>query len=101
MIISCSRRSTSESTFYRHTCAVTGLRAALGELPLVPRAVTIGAGFLGVAGGIVGLVVGLFTYAPTAPVAMLELGLPATLAGGVLGTIAGLIGVATQRLTRR
>jgi hypothetical protein len=86
---------------WRDTCTVTGLRTALGEMPLVPRAVTIGAGCLGAVGGVVGLVVGLFAYAPTAPVAMLEVGLPATLAGGVLGAIAGLLGVVAQKVARR
>jgi hypothetical protein len=70
-------------------------------MALVPRAATIGAACLGAGGGIVGLVVGLFTYAPTAPFAMFEVGLPATLAGGVLGATAGLIVVATRRVARR
>jgi hypothetical protein len=54
-----------------------------------------------VVGGIVGLIVGLFTYPPTAPVAMLEVGLPATLAGGVLGTIAGFVGVVAHGVAGR
>jgi hypothetical protein len=70
-------------------------------MPLVPRATTLGAGCLGAVGGIVGLIVGLFTYPPTAPVAMLEVGLPTTLAGGVLGTIAGFVGVVAHGVAGR
>lgn len=38
-------------------------------------------------GGLTGLVVGLVTYPPTAPFAVLEAGVPATLLGVVVGTL--------------
>lgn len=38
-----------------------------------------------ISGAIVGLIVGSFTYLPTAPVAMLELGIPSALLGCVVG----------------
>ena len=41
-------------------------------------------------GAVIGLVVGLFTYAPTAPFAAVELGLPA-IVGGIVGLVAGAV----------
>lgn len=61
----------------------------LNELPIAPRHALIGAAVLGTLGGIVGLVVGLHVYAPTAVVAILEVGMPAALAGGLLGLLSG------------
>ena len=60
----------------------------------------IAAAAAGVTGGIVGLVVGLFTYPPTAAWAVVEVGLPAFLAGGVIGLIAGTIMTAARRIRR-
>jgi hypothetical protein len=54
----------------------------------------------GVTGGIAGLVVGLFTYAPTAPFAVVEAGLPAFVAGGAIGLIAGTIMTTARRIRR-
>jgi len=42
-----------------------------------------------VVGAIVGLIIGLFVYAPTAPFAMVEIGIPAAMVGGVLGLLIG------------
>jgi hypothetical protein len=42
-------------------------------------------------GAIAGLIVGLFAYWPTAPFAMVELVLSATIVGGVVGFIVGAI----------
>jgi len=55
------------------------------------RAALIGAVLLGACGGVVGLVVGLRTYAPTAWFAVFEVGVPAALVGSVLGLVAGLV----------
>lgn len=54
----------------------------------------------GAGGGIAGLIVGLFVNPPTAPVAAVELGFPAIVAGGVVGTLAGLIMTAARRVRR-
>lgn len=67
------------------------------ELPIAPRYAAIGALVLGAAGGIAGLVIGLRTYAPTAVVALIELGLPAALAGAVLGLVSGSLVFAFRR----
>jgi hypothetical protein len=55
---------------------------------------------MGLLGAVVGLVVGLIVYAPTAPFAVLELGIPATLVGGLVGFLAGGL-VSFSRLLRR
>jgi len=51
-------------------------------------------------GAIVGLIVGLIVYAPTAPFAVVELGLLAAIVGGVVGLIAGVIVIAGRRIKR-
>lgn len=73
---------------------------ALAALPLLPRAVVIGATSVGVVGGTIGLIVGLRTYAPTAPFAVVELGLPATIAGAVAGLAIGSMILAVRRIAR-
>ena len=70
----------------------------LRGLPLRARWASIGAFSAGVTGGIVGLVIGLFVYAPTAPFAVFELGLPAMFAGGVVGLLAGMIMMTARRI---
>jgi hypothetical protein len=69
-------------------------------MPMLARWVTVAALFAGVAGGIVGLVVGLFAYAPTAPFAAVELGFPATFVGGVVGLVVGMIMTTALRIRR-
>jgi hypothetical protein len=70
----------------------------LTRLPMLPRAAVIGAIAAGVPGTIAGLIVGLFTYAPTAPFAVIELGLPAAIVGTVTGLSIGSIILATRRI---
>jgi hypothetical protein len=67
-------------------------------LPLPVRWTILAAVAAGVIGGITGLVVGLFAYAPTAPFAAFELGFPAFLVGGLAGFLAGAIGAAARRI---
>jgi hypothetical protein len=74
--------------------------AWLRGMPLLARCVSIGAISAGVTGGIAGLVIGLFVYAPTAPFAAFELGFPATLTGGVVGLVAGMIMLAARCIRR-
>jgi hypothetical protein len=54
----------------------------------------------GVIGAIVGLVIGLNVYAPTAWFAAIELGVPSTAAGGIVGLIVSAGGTASRRLKR-
>jgi len=68
--------------------------------PLPERWAVVGAASVGMIGAIVGLVRGLSVWAPTAPFAVVELGLPAAIAGGVVGLIAGVVVVAGRRIKR-
>lgn len=72
----------------------------LRGMPLPVRWIIVGAASMGVIGAIVGLVVGLIAYAPTAWFAVFELGVPAAIAGGILGLVAALV-VAAARLIKR
>jgi len=67
--------------------------------PLPARWAIVGAS-VGVIGAIAGLVIGLYVYAPTAPFAVIELGLPATIVGGVVGLAAGVIATVRRRIKR-
>jgi hypothetical protein len=65
------------------------LREFLRGLPVPLRHALIGAVTSGVLGGVVGLILGLRAYAPTAWFAVLEVGMPAALLGAVLGVTVG------------
>lgn len=69
-------------------------------MPMLARWVSTGAISAAVTGGIVGLIVGLFAYPPTALFAAVELGVPAVVAGGVVGLVGGVI-MTTARCIRR
>lgn len=58
---------------------------------LIGASSAIGAAVCGALGATAGLVIGLLAYAPTAVFAMLELGVPAVIAGGVLGLLFGVV----------
>jgi len=74
-------------------------------LPLPASFALVGAWSAGAIGAIAGLIIGLDVYPPTAPFAVVELAVPATLAGGVAGAIAGLVAAlitgASRRIKRR
>ena len=57
----------------------------LPGMPVPARWAVVGATSVGVAGGVAGLVVGLIAYAPTAPFAVVELGVRSALVGGLAG----------------
>jgi membrane associated rhomboid family serine protease len=63
------------------------LEELLGELPVLLRYPAVGAAALGLIGGVVGLVLGLRAYAPTAWAAVFEVGIPAALIGALLGLV--------------
>jgi hypothetical protein len=67
--------------------------------PWPARWAIVGGTSAGVIGAIVGLIVGL-AYPPTAWFAVFELGVPATIAGGLVGFFAALIVMAGRRITR-
>jgi len=70
----------------------------LGDLPLPGRWAVVGAAPVGMVGAVVGLVIGLIVHAPTAPFALVELGLPAAIVGGVIGLSTGVIVLAGRRI---
>ncbi|WP_082530732.1 hypothetical protein [Aeromicrobium sp. Root344] len=63
----------------------------LHHVHIVLRSLVLGVLIGGAAGGIAGLTLGLHTYVPTAWFAVLEVGIPAALVGGLLGTMVGLM----------
>lgn len=70
----------------------------LRGLPLPGRWAVIGAASVGMIGAVVGLVIGLIVYAPTALFAVLEHGLPAAIVGGLIGLSTGVIVMAGRRI---
>jgi hypothetical protein len=69
-------------------------------LPVLDRWVIVATVLAGVTGAIAGLVIGLFAYAPTAPIAAAEIGLPATVAGAIVGLVGGMIAATAARIRR-
>jgi hypothetical protein len=70
------------------------LRPAGATAASCARAGAILAGGLG---AISGLIIGLHVYAPTAWFAVLELGVPAAIAGGLVGFLSGAAAAAMRR----
>jgi hypothetical protein len=67
------------------------IASAVRALPSPARQAVSGAIILGLVGTLVGLVVGLVSYPPTAWAAAFELGFPATALGLIGGLVVGLI----------
>lgn len=63
----------------------------LAELPVLLRYAIFGALLAGVPGCVLGLIVGLRAYPPTAWFATVELGIPIATAGALLGLLVGAI----------
>jgi hypothetical protein len=80
--------------------SMSGIRSTLNGLSIPLRFAVVGAALLGLVGGVVGLVVGLRTYVPTAWAAVFEIGIPAAALGAVLGLAAGSVAVAARRRHR-
>ena len=77
------------------------MAAPLDGLPLPGRWALLGAAFGGAIGAVAGLAIGLIVYSPTAPFAAVELGLPATIIGAVIGLGSGYIVIAGRLIRRR
>jgi hypothetical protein len=74
--------------------------ATVRTFPQAGRWIALGAAPAGAVGAIVGLIVGFFVYPPTALFAMIELGFPAAIVGGVLGLLIGSISATARRISR-
>ena len=79
---------------------MNAIRAELRRCSLLERCATLGAATGGVIGAIVGLIIGLDANPATAWFAVFELGIPAGIAGGLVGCIAALILAAARRIKR-
>jgi hypothetical protein len=83
-----------------------GARGCVGKFvegvsPLPLRWAMVGAVGLGALGAIAGLIIGLIVHPPTAPFALLEIGIPATLVGGLVGLASGSIVSAARHIGAR
>jgi hypothetical protein len=76
------------------------IQARMAGVPIWGRYAVVGGTSAGAAGALAGLVIGLLVYPPTAAFAVLELGLPAAVVGGVVGLAAGFL-LSTLRRMRR
>ncbi len=81
-----------------HACEVRAPETFV-EMPLPMRFAVLGGLALGAVGCVIGLVIGLNVYAPTAWAATFEVGIPSALLGAVLGFAAG--SVRSRALRRR
>jgi hypothetical protein len=80
--------------------AKTAIAGELRGVPPIARWVIVGAASAGVVGAAMGLVVGLLAYPPTAWFAIFELGVPAGVAGGIVGLLGALILGVGRRIKR-
>jgi hypothetical protein len=76
-------------------------RAVLSDFPILRRFLLVGAACTGVAGAVVGLILGLRANPATAWFAIFEVGIPALVAGAVLGLAIGLFGLAVRKVRPR
>jgi hypothetical protein len=76
---------------------VRELRRAFDDLPLVARWALGCALALGLIGGVVGLVLGIVAYPPTAWFAVFEVGIPSGILGAIIGTLIGSVIHVTRR----
>ena len=74
---------------------------AMSRWPLPGLFAVVGAAAAGGIGIVVGAIVGLFVYAPTAAFAAVELGIPSAALGATIGAAVGVIGMLHRRAVRR
>jgi hypothetical protein len=84
----------------RFSSTLVEARESFDGLPLSLRAAILMAALFGWIGGLVGLMVGLAAYPPTAWAAVFEVGLPAAFVGFFLGGAGGGLVDLFQRLRR-
>lgn len=74
-------------------------RALVASLPLILRLAVVCSTTACVLGGLVGLVLGLRAYPPTAWFAVFEVAIPAGILGAVVGALVGVVAVMVQRIS--
>jgi len=73
-------------------------RSQVTAMPIVPRFAVVGATAAFLLGALIGLVIGLIAYPPTAWFALLEMGMPAGILGAVAGALIGLVASTMNRI---
>ena len=73
------------------------IRSQVTAMPIVLRFTVVGAAAAFLLGALIGLIVGLIAYPPTAWFAIFELGVPAGILGAAVGAAAGIV---TGRIRR-
>jgi hypothetical protein len=84
-----------------HTDAMISAPSQLVTMPLVTRFAVVGATTTGTLGALLGLILGLLAHPVTAWFAVFEVGVPAAIAGGVVGALVGLFAVIVRRVIHR
>lgn len=74
------------------------IRSQVAAMPVIPRFAVVGSAAAFLLGALIGLVIGLFAYPPTAWFALFELGVPAGILGAVIGALVGFVTAAVQRI---
>ena len=83
-----------------HGASLRWMRSQMAAVPLVPRFMVVGFTAAVLLGGLVGLVLGLLAYPPTAWFAIFEVGFPAGILGAVLGAFVGMVTAVVRRIHR-
>jgi hypothetical protein len=73
------------------------VRSQLAEMPIVVRFAVVGSSAAGLLGALVGLVLGLTAYPPTAWFAIFEVAVPSGILGSAVGAVVGLMALVVQR----
>jgi len=73
-------------------------RSRVTAMPIVPRFAVVGATAAFLLGALIGLVIGLIAYPPTAWFALLEVGVPVGILGAVVGALTGLVASTMKRI---
>ena len=79
----------------------TSFRSLLAAIPVIALCAVVGSAAAFILGGLVGLVLGLRAYPPTAWVAVFEVGIPAAFCGAVLGFVVGVIAFGVEKISHR
>jgi ABC-type uncharacterized transport system permease subunit len=77
---------------------LVGIRSQVTAMPIVARFAVVGATAAFLVGALIGLVIGLIAYPPTAWFALFEVGVPAGILGAIVGALIGLVAGTMRRI---